>query len=542
MGAKAAWLARGRRAGLPVLPGLVLTTEATAPLLSLGARLLEAQGSGRARLGITGSSLPSPVAAALTPRLAELGEPLVVRSSNVLEGAGEWSGAFTSYQDVLPDEVPKAVLGCVASVFTVHALQRFEAAGIDPGRAHMGVVVQPQVHPEAGGTAEVTETEVVVVGTPGSPAPLVQGWEPGVQARVDRMSGRVRGETAVETLSETTIAAVADAAMRSHEAVGATVFEWAARGDRVIIFQLGRPARAAHRAEEAVAALGTPAAVRVDRWVRRFPGPLGEELVLPWALGMPDPTVLDTVGPVATEQPAEALAEALRLAGILMAEVWTTNRAAARARSAELVRGLRGNDAEPALRVADGLRAPDAGRAAEVVALLRGVGDTLHAAGLIAHRDLVWRLPVETVASALRGNRLEPVARIGFDRWEPFTAAVVAACGRRLGGTSAGPGTGAGRMCIVLDAADTQRFRPRDVIVARHPLPNLAPLLWDAAGIVTTGGGPAAHLFESARSLGIPAVAGCRIEEALGAELGEVERGHVVMVDGWQASVAVMDW
>jgi phosphoenolpyruvate-protein kinase (PTS system EI component) len=36
-------------------------------------------------------------------------------------------------------------------------------------------------------------------------------------------------------------------------------------------------------------------------------------------------------------------------------------------------------------------------------------------------------------------------------------------------------------------------------------------LLWDAAGLVTATGSPSAHLYESARALGIPAVSGVEV-------------------------------
>jgi phosphoenolpyruvate-protein kinase (PTS system EI component) len=68
------------------------------------------------------------------------------------------------------------------------------------------------------------------------------------------------------------------------------------------------------------------------------------------------------------------------------------------------------------------------------------------------------------------------------------------------------------------------------VITSPRPIPNLASLLWDAAGIVTATGSPAAHLFESARALGIPAVCGA-----------EVPRGeHIVAIDGNTGVVATL--
>jgi phosphoenolpyruvate-protein kinase (PTS system EI component) len=78
--------------------------------------------------------------------------------------------------------------------------------------------------------------------------------------------------------------------------------------------------------------------------------------------------------------------------------------------------------------------------------------------------------------------------------------------------------------------------------MAPYPLPHLAALLWDAAAIVTTGGGPAAHLFESARALGIPAVAAIHLDEGLGSDFTEGEGRFALAVDGSAGSVFATEW
>ncbi|HKX76688.1 MAG TPA: PEP-utilizing enzyme, partial [Acidimicrobiia bacterium] len=75
------------------------------------------------------------------------------------------------------------------------------------------------------------------------------------------------------------------------------------------------------------------------------------------------------------------------------------------------------------------------------------------------------------------------------------------------------------------------------VIVARQPIPHLAPLLWTAAGLVTLSGSPAAHLFASARSLGVPAVAGVDLDLA-----ALKQRPLAVSVNGEAGVVAVDAW
>ena len=68
------------------------------------------------------------------------------------------------------------------------------------------------------------------------------------------------------------------------------------------------------------------------------------------------------------------------------------------------------------------------------------------------------------------------------------------------------------------------------MIVASQPIPNLAPLLWDAAGLVTESGSSAAHLFESARALRVPAVCGVSLPP------GE----QIVAVDGHNGIVSTL--
>ena len=184
-GAKAAWLARGLRAGLPILPGLVVPAGESKTPMANGVEVMAQRGSGGARLSISQAPLSPELTAALVAETVALGDPLVVRSSSVLEGGGEWSGAFTSYLDIHPDETPVAVRGCWASAFTVHTLERYEAAELEPGSAPMAVLIQPALDPEFGGVARLSaEGEVTVIGVAGSPAPLVQGWDPGAHARV----------------------------------------------------------------------------------------------------------------------------------------------------------------------------------------------------------------------------------------------------------------------------------------------------------------------------------------------------------------------
>jgi phosphoenolpyruvate-protein kinase (PTS system EI component) len=72
------------------------------------------------------------------------------------------------------------------------------------------------------------------------------------------------------------------------------------------------------------------------------------------------------------------------------------------------------------------------------------------------------------------------------------------------------------------------------VIVAGYPLPQYAPLLMDAAALVSRRGSEAAHLVAVARALGVPAVIGCGLPAALGSGPHQY-----VAVDAWSGTVAV---
>ena len=118
--------------------------------------------------------------------------------------------------------------------------------------------------------------------------------------------------------------------------------------------------------------------------------------------------------------------------------------------------------------------------------------------------------------------------RHGVGRWEPFVASVVLGNGTRHQGVPASGGIGAG--VIARPGSGPGPVPARRVLAAGQPVPNLAPLLWDAAGLVTGTGSPAAHLFESARALHVPAVCGVTIPPG----------DWIVAVDGQDGVVATL--
>jgi Pyruvate phosphate dikinase, AMP/ATP-binding domain/PEP-utilising enzyme, mobile domain len=539
-GAKAAWLARGRQAGLPVLPGVVVTTSVSQWFMDRGVDVLAIRGSGGARLAVSQAALPEPVLREVTTASARLGEPMVVRSSSILEGSGEWSGAFTSYLEVLVGEVATAILGCWASAFTVHTLERYAAAGLEPGSAPMAVLIQRALEPDFGGTARISGDDTLVVGVAGSPAPLVQGWEPGSHARVSR-SRTVTGEAALDLMGADIVLAVADSLQLARDAVGATACEWAVIGTEVFLLQLMRPTDPDRVAVDIPDGLSRPSALTAARLVRRAPGPMGEMLVLPWVMAMPD-ILGEQIDPIDID-PLEALAAAYEHARALTAEAWRLPKQSAIATAAETLRNLRGPEPGGALDAIERLRPADPDRSRLVLGLLARVRHGLVAAGAVSQPDLGWHIEPKLAQSILEAGRADQLrTRIGFDRWEPFDVGVVIAHGTSADGTAAAPGMAAGRLCFIADPHDTAHFRPRDVVVGTHPVPNLAALLWDAAALVTTGGGPGAHLFESARALAIPAVCGIHLDEALGTDLTTASLRTAVAVDGSNGRVTVTPW
>ncbi|HEX7097603.1 MAG TPA: PEP/pyruvate-binding domain-containing protein [Acidimicrobiia bacterium] len=533
-GGKAATLARARQSGLPVLPGVVVTVEESTEHIRVGVDALARRGSGGARLEVTATPLDESLEAQLRTLAGALGNTLVVRSSSVLEASAQWSGAFTSYMDVGPTEVAQAVKGCWASIFQVAALERMEASGVEPQNAKMAVLIQPALSPDFGGTAHLDGDDVVVVAIAGSPAPLVQGWEPGVRARVGQDG--VAGESATELVGEPILAQIASLLREANHVLGSTGCEWAAVGEDVYLLQL-ITTDAPAIASPVLVVEPDDGALAVSRLARRFPGPLGEELVLPWALGaldtpLPDPSPADL-------DPSAALSEAVAGSVRLTSAVWDLPEDEACARAKAALGALR--SLEVGRELLEGLRPPDLEEATRVLARLATVREAVAERGAVTWPEVAWHLDLETVRRALNGS-IPKRQRIGLTRWDSFHAAVGISFGRDVSGVQCGPGVAFGRLRWLPRPDTFDTFRPREVIVAPQPTPNLASLLWDAAAVVTVGGGPAAHLFESARALGIPAVAGIHLEEALGMSLEEANGRFGLAVDGSSGTVFVSEW
>jgi phosphohistidine swiveling domain-containing protein len=538
-GVKAAGLAAAAEAGLPVLAGRILPLEASEAAIAAGAEALERSGAPAAYLAVMESPVPPDLDRALLPPVGGGEDRYVVRSTTGRDDDGRWSGAFASYLGIEAGDLPTAVRGCWASAFSSDVLGRCSEAGVDVRTLRVGVLVQPSLGLDRGGTARVRgDGTVVVAMARGGSAGVVGGRRGGVDLTVGPDAGTAEDLGDDEALAT----AVAALARRAAETVAADVIEWGSVGDEVFLLQVG-PAAPEETARPEVIRPWGPAtstvgsipvgsipdgAERLARLVTAFAGPLADELVIPWALGA---TEVPVTAAIPVDDPRSALRAARAVSGDAAAGVWLAARAAARDRAAAASRLLLEGKVEEGLGRIHGLRAPDPAAARRVVGLVRGLGEELARAGVLPSPLLVWRLTGPEIERAILGTR--PVLRSGPGRWEPFVADVVRARGRGWRVTPASPGIGAGRPHVLRDLRAIGRSGPREVLVVPLPLPHLAPLLWHSAALVTTGGTSGAHLFEVARSLGVPAVIGGD-PEAFG------EAGSVVAVDGDAGVVSIV--
>jgi hypothetical protein len=382
----------------------------------------------------------------------------------------------------------------------VAALDRQQAADLTPGSFPMSVLVQPALSATAGGTAQVDDDGMVVVhGVKGSPAPMLQGWSTGHEARFD---GSWIGEELIEILGLPALDGIARLIADARHRIGASRCEWAVDG-QLWALQLGPRAAPVSRPRIALQGSVDPDLVRIARTVVMAPGRLGSILVLPWALGG-----IPQAEDVPVDRSKSTIESLHRLCRELTAEVWEMPQDQAMAAARKCMAGLRGPNPRTALDRIRQLRAPDRRRAGRLLSRLAGIRLDMTEMGVAADPTAAWHLSEGQVAAALRGERAPAPTRVGLGRWEPFLASVVLASGTEHRGVPASSGIGAGIRYHCGHPSDRARFPARSVLTAPQPVPGLAPWLWDAAGLVTETGSPEAHLFESSRALGVAAVSG----------------------------------
>ncbi|MGH9102265.1 MAG: PEP-utilizing enzyme, partial [Acidimicrobiales bacterium] len=212
----------------------------------------------------------------------------------------------------------------------------------------------------------------------------------------------------------------------------------------------------------------------------------------------------------------ELWSRALGLSGALARLAWSEGTEAGAAGAAgTTLSELAGDRPAPALARLAALQEVDADAACEVLRLLASVGRTLWRLGALSRAEEIWALDLaevpallSTVSKAPRLARRRPLLR-----WQGFLRAAVAASGRQARGEAASSGEVTGLARPVRRGEDLSRVLPGEIVVLPRPLAHLAPVLWAAGGLVTTGGSVAAHLVEVARSLRVPAVVGAPQEE-----------------------------
>ncbi len=480
-GAKGAGLARALAAGFPVLEGFIIPAECSQLALASAVEVLDARGTGGSRMNIIGYEMPEELVAQIDSFAQALTAPLIVRSSSVLEGSGEWSGAFTSVPEIECGEVVKATKSVWATTFAIEVLERFEEAGLEPGSAPMGVLVQPEVRPDFGGAAIIGATGAITINAvKGSPRDLMAGWVAGCRAVLE--DGVLRGNDAIDLMGKDTVLAIADLSQRVKSDLGHNLIEWAVVDDELLLLQVQDSA--VHEAEEPMvvpAALAHPFALHFVRLAHGHSGEIADELLLGWRTGAPNDLV---ARPFRGTDRDAAYAEARRIAADLTSQAWDEPAETAMAHASLVLRRMRSDRPNESIEALRDLHPVDENQAATLL-------------GIVDYLDRT---------DAAQGRR-------GRGRWEPVLAGVLALQGDVHEGEPSVGGVGAGRLVWLDSSKRTSDVRPRDILVTQYPLQNYSPLLWDAAGIITVGGAPTAHLFEVARSLTVPAVINCPIAE-----------------------------
>ena len=539
VGAKAARLARARSSGLPVLDGFVVSSPASASAISRGEKQFRTRNSGAARTAVFHQE-PSRLLSELAEAAARLGDAVVVRSSSRVEADGIWAGAFSSYLDVRPQEVATGVIGCWASVFNPGALQRAEALGISPSKIGMAVLVQTQVQTVWGGVATVADgRQIKIAGMAGHHAPLVAGWKSGHLATVDH--DHSIHQTLDSPLPPKLIRQVAHLARWVRRDTGDTHIEWAMGENGEVYLLQAQPTpdrRVTHLRSQPPRPLrqAAPELVKVVLTMLRYPDRLGERLVWPWAIGL---SQLPAVRPGRTTgDPATLMAELENHANLLVSQRWP---ALQLPRVLELAWAqLRKGDQSAMLELLSQAEAVDPHLAETHLQKLGELADALTQAGVIPNGGWMWYQDPDQVGEPkVRGGKLS--RRIGIGKWDPLIFNIIVSQGTSLLGHPAAGGWGAGRLQFITSATNARALAPRTVIAADLPIGNLAPLLWNAAGLITRGGSPGAHLFEVAQWLGVPAICGVELQHGSGgSDRHTGEEDLMVAVDGDRGEVTYL--
>jgi hypothetical protein len=462
--------------------------------MAAGMAAVEAGRFAAARAAARMAPLPAGLDAALCSA-ADLGTRLVVRSSSPLDDDARWAGAFGSYGEVSPAEVHTALRGCWASAFTPDVMARKDLTGVPSHGIRLAALIQPQVEPRMGGWAEIRNGIVRVAAVEGAPAPLLAGWALGTTVTVDS-AGEVRGATASGAQIRT-FRRVAGLARAVRHEFGTQRLEWALVDSGVVLLQLNhmRDDGHEHRSDPKLHPAGLPAWRRLAALMLRRRGPLAERMLAPWA------GACESADPLPCDGPAtDLLALARRLSQDLTRQVAEL----VAVESNELVDRIALGDPELGARLSS--ISVDVRKPRLVLGALEAVGEALVRTGQLRETGELWWQAESWVADAVGGAAAESLSRPVFDRFTSLLVGVASADGRPCRAIVASPGLAAGRGIHVARPDRDGRLAPGDILVVDAALPAFAPLLWRASGLVARLGDPAAHLFEVARVLRLPAV------------------------------------
>ena len=232
-----------------MLPGWAVPAAESRPAVGAAATVLRGGQPAAGRRAVLSRPLDPALAAELRQAAIHLGGRVIVRSSSRLEADPRWSGAFSTVAGVGPDEVATAVRSCWASAFAVDPLARLGSCGLPLEALELGILMQPEICPAAGGVARVVPPPpagqggagVVVEGTEGHPGALLAGWADGASARVS-LPGPAADGPLLSLLGRDLVISVARLAAEVYRCLGDETIEWAVQDGQVWLWQ-ARPAQ-----------------------------------------------------------------------------------------------------------------------------------------------------------------------------------------------------------------------------------------------------------------------------------------------------------
>lgn len=551
VGAKAARLAEAFQKGLPVLPGVVVPVSESAELIKSAVASIPKVGVHAARFEVMESELPC--LSDLETNFPYLNSDLVVRSSSPLEDAGVFSGVFSSYLGVRgSQEVNTACRGVWAS-----SLHELEEESSELEYAGMAVLIQPEIHPQFSGTAQVHETKVTIVTVAGSSAPLMAGWASGTTTHLPRDAGQVSitKEASQSLLRNEDLDLVAGLAVEVLDKVNADLIEWAIVDGRIYLLQAktaGSNQQDGPTLDEDDGLFIPEGACAIAEVVYTLAGDVGDRLLSPLMLSQLEsrrsllplcrvPT--EPLHSLPTLEEWQAMREHAEEAS---RDLWSSSELTQGPE--DLLKELRGGSIDKAVEQVSSLDHYSLEALEELARTLGCIAASMFARGALARIEDFWALERDDLEGFFRSAgefdtqscrmKVQNQRRHALMRWEPFIYSTIMAHGHKLRGEAVSPGVGAGRVLYVPGLPTSTTPIPRMVLVAPNPIPQLAPLLWGAAGLVTFSGSEAAHLIEVARSVGVPTVINCD-EAVLRSFIGDSSGLVLAAVDGGHGVVSV---